>query len=80
MRVKVSSRSGSGPGSIADANDRAQLAELEVLGELTQITWKKGSQVMIEGPGPVSGKDWPMHKIEVYLDAEKVKASNKALG
>jgi len=46
------------PGSIADANDAAQFAELETLGELTQIAWKHDCQVMIEGPGHV-----PMHKI-----------------
>src|SRR3546814_19950675 len=41
------------PGSIADANDAAQFAELETLGELTKIAWDKGVQVMIEGPGHV---------------------------
>src|SRR3974377_526626 len=41
------------PGCIADANDRAQFAELETLGELTKIAWAKGCQVMIEGPGHV---------------------------
>ncbi|MEI8396741.1 MAG: phosphomethylpyrimidine synthase ThiC [Rhodospirillaceae bacterium] len=46
------------PGSLADANDAAQFAELETLGELTQIAWKHDCQVMIEGPGHV-----PMHKI-----------------
>jgi len=39
------------PGAIADANDRAQFAELETLGELTKIAWERGCQVMIEGPG-----------------------------
>ncbi|MDT3688091.1 MAG: phosphomethylpyrimidine synthase ThiC [Pseudorhodoplanes sp.] len=53
------------PGSIADANDRAQFAELETLGELTQIAWKKGCQVMIEGPGHV-----PMHKIKINMDKQ----------
>jgi len=53
------------PGSIADANDRAQFAELETLGELTQIAWKHGCQVMIEGPGHV-----PMHKIKVNMDKQ----------
>jgi phosphomethylpyrimidine synthase len=38
------------PGSIADANDEAQFAELETLGELTKIAWKHDVQVMIEGP------------------------------
>ncbi|MEP3524426.1 MAG: phosphomethylpyrimidine synthase ThiC [Hyphomicrobiales bacterium] len=47
------------PGSIADANDEAQFAELETLGELTDIAWEKDCQVMIEGPGHV-----PMHKIK----------------
>jgi phosphomethylpyrimidine synthase len=47
------------PGSIADANDAAQFAELETLGELTKIAWEHDVQVMIEGPGHV-----PMHKIE----------------
>ena len=46
------------PGSIADANDAAQFAELDTLGELTQVAWGKGCQVMVEGPGHV-----PMHKI-----------------
>lgn len=50
------------PGSIADANDAAQFAELETLGELTKIAWAKGCQVMIEGPGHV-----PMHKIKVNM-------------
>ncbi len=53
------------PGAIADANDRAQFAELETLGELTQIAWKKGCQVMIEGPGHV-----PMHKIKVNMEKQ----------
>ncbi len=47
------------PGSIADANDEAQFAELYTLGELTQRAWKSDVQVMIEGPGHV-----PMHKIK----------------
>ncbi|HWK44964.1 MAG TPA: phosphomethylpyrimidine synthase ThiC [Stellaceae bacterium] len=53
------------PGSIADANDEAQFAELETLGELTQIAWKHDVQVMIEGPGHV-----PMHKIKVNMDKQ----------
>jgi phosphomethylpyrimidine synthase len=53
------------PGSIADANDRAQFAELETLGELTQIAWKHNVQVMIEGPGHV-----PMHKIKANMDKQ----------
>ncbi len=59
-RYDVSFSLGDGlrPGAIADANDEAQFAELETLGELTKIAWAKGCQVMIEGPGHV-----PMNKI-----------------
>jgi len=53
------------PGSIADANDDAQFAELETLGELTQIAWKHDVQVMVEGPGHV-----PMHKIKENMDRQ----------
>ena len=53
------------PGSIADANDRAQFAELETLGELTHVAWDQGCQVMIEGPGHV-----PMHKIKANMDKQ----------
>ena len=53
------------PGSIADANDAAQFAELETLGELTQIAWKHDVQTMIEGPGHV-----PMHKIKANMDKQ----------
>lgn len=53
------------PGSIADANDRAQFAELETLGELTKIAWKHDVQVMIEGPGHV-----PMQLIKKNMDKE----------
>ncbi|WP_044562858.1 phosphomethylpyrimidine synthase ThiC [Azospirillum sp. B4] len=53
------------PGSIADANDAAQFAELKTLGELTQIAWKHDVQVMIEGPGHV-----PMHKIKENMDLQ----------
>ncbi len=53
------------PGAVADANDRAQFAELETLGELTQVAWKKGCQVMIEGPGHV-----PMHKIKINMEKQ----------
>jgi phosphomethylpyrimidine synthase len=53
------------PGSTADANDRAQFAELETLGELTKIAWQHGVQVMIEGPGHV-----PMHKIKENMDKQ----------
>jgi phosphomethylpyrimidine synthase len=53
------------PGSIADANDEAQFAELRTLGELTEIAWKHDVQVMIEGPGHV-----PMHKIKENVDLQ----------
>ena len=53
------------PGSIADANDEAQFAELETLGELTKIAWQHDVQVMIEGPGHV-----PMHKIKENVDRQ----------
>jgi phosphomethylpyrimidine synthase len=66
-RYDVSFSLGDGlrPGSIADANDAAQFAELETLGELTKVAWNKGCQVMIEGPGHV-----PMHKIKVNMDKQ----------
>jgi len=53
------------PGSIADANDAAQFAELETLGELTKIAWKHDVQVMIEGPGHV-----PMHMIKANMEKQ----------
>ncbi|WP_347723663.1 phosphomethylpyrimidine synthase ThiC [Lysinibacillus capsici] len=53
------------PGSIADANDEAQFAELETLGELTQIAWQHDIQVMVEGPGHV-----PMHLIKENMDKQ----------
>ncbi|MGE5475630.1 MAG: phosphomethylpyrimidine synthase ThiC [Bacteroidales bacterium] len=53
------------PGSVADANDAAQFAELETLGELTHIAWKHDCQVIIEGPGHV-----PMHKIKVNVEKQ----------
>src|SRR5215208_1883236 len=53
------------PGSIADANDEAQFAELYTLGELTRIAWSHDVQVMIEGPGHV-----PMHKIKENMDKQ----------
>lgn len=53
------------PGSLADANDAAQFAELETLGELTKIAWKHDVQVMIEGPGHV-----PMHMIKENMDKQ----------
>ena len=54
------------PGSIADANDEAQFAELRTLGELTQVAWRHDVQVMIEGPGHV-----PMHKIKENVDLQQ---------
>jgi phosphomethylpyrimidine synthase len=53
------------PGSLADANDSAQFAELETLGELTQLAWKHDVQVMIEGPGHV-----PVHRIKENMDRQ----------
>ena len=53
------------PGSIADANDEAQFAELYTLGELTKRAWAQDVQVMIEGPGHV-----PMHKIKANMDKQ----------
>jgi phosphomethylpyrimidine synthase len=53
------------PGCIADANDAAQFAELDTLGELTDIAWKHDVQVMIEGPGHI-----PMHKIKENVDRQ----------
>ena len=53
------------PGSIADANDEAQFAELDTLGELTKIAWKHDLQVMVEGPGHV-----PMHLIKENVDKQ----------
>jgi phosphomethylpyrimidine synthase len=66
-RYDVSFSLGDGlrPGSIADANDRAQFAELETLGELTRVAWEHGCQVMIEGPGHI-----PMHKIKVNVEKQ----------
>ena len=63
--VSFSLGDGLRPGSVADANDAAQFAELETLGELTKVAWEKGCQVMIEGPGHV-----PMHKIKVNMDKQ----------
>jgi phosphomethylpyrimidine synthase len=53
------------PGSIKDANDQAQFAELKTLGELTKVAWQHEVQVMIEGPGHV-----PMHKIKENMDQQ----------
>ncbi|MBB3387327.1 phosphomethylpyrimidine synthase [Rhizobium sp. BK275] len=63
--VSFSLGDGLRPGSIADANDAAQFAELETLGELTKIAWAKDCQAMIEGPGHV-----PMHKIKENMDKQ----------
>ena len=63
--VSFSLGDGLRPGSIADANDEAQFAELETLGELTKITWEYDCQVMIEGPGHV-----PMHLIKENMDKQ----------
>src|SRR5262245_44596648 len=64
--VTLSLGDGLRPGSIADATDKAQLAELTVLGELTERAWARDVQVMIEGPGHI-----PMHQIEVNVRLEK---------
>jgi phosphomethylpyrimidine synthase len=63
--VSFSLGDGLRPGSIADANDAAQFAELETLGELTRVAWRHDCQVMIEGPGHV-----PMHKIKENMDKQ----------
>nr|MBA3810831.1 phosphomethylpyrimidine synthase ThiC [Caulobacteraceae bacterium] len=63
--VSFSLGDGLRPGCIADANDAAQFAELETLGELTKVAWKHGVQVMIEGPGHV-----PMHKIKANMEKQ----------
>jgi phosphomethylpyrimidine synthase len=63
--VSFSLGDGLRPGSLADANDAAQFAELETLGELTKVAWKHGVQTMIEGPGHV-----PMHKIKANMDKQ----------
>lgn len=63
--VSFSLGDGLRPGSIADANDDAQFAELETLGELTKIAWEMDCQVMIEGPGHV-----PMHLIKENVDKQ----------
>ncbi|MDZ7805373.1 phosphomethylpyrimidine synthase ThiC [Thiohalophilus sp.] len=63
--VSFSLGDGLRPGSIADANDAAQFAELETLGELTKRAWEHDCQVMIEGPGHV-----PLHKIKENVEKE----------
>jgi phosphomethylpyrimidine synthase len=70
--VSFSLGDGLRPGSIADANDAAQFAELRTLGELTKVAWDHGCQVMIEGPGHV-----PMHKIKENMD-EQLKHCHEA--
>ena len=64
--VTLSLGDGLRPGSLADATDKAQLAELTVLGELTERAWARDVQVMIEGPGHI-----PMHQIELNVRLEK---------
>jgi phosphomethylpyrimidine synthase len=64
--IAISLGDGLRPGSIADANDEAQFAELETLGELTDIAWKYDVQVMIEGPGHV-----PMHLIKENVEKQQ---------
>lgn len=63
--VSFSLGDGLRPGSVADANDEAQISELKTLGELTQIAWKHDVQVIIEGPGHV-----PMHMIKENMDKQ----------
>ena len=63
--VSFSLGDGLRPGSIFDANDEAQLAELKTLGELTQVAWQHDVQVMIEGPGHV-----PLHLIKENMDLQ----------
>ncbi len=70
--VAISLGDGMRPGSIHDANDRAQFLELDVLGELTEKAWKHGVQVIIEGPGHV-----PMQKIKENMD-KQLKACHEA--
>jgi phosphomethylpyrimidine synthase len=64
--VSFSLGDGLRPGGLADATDAAQLAELEVLGELTERAWRKGCQVMVEGPGHV-----PFDQIEYNMKLER---------
>ncbi len=63
--VSFSLGDGLRPGSIYDANDEAQFAELETLGELTKIAWKHDVQTMIEGPGHV-----PLHMVKINMDKQ----------
>jgi phosphomethylpyrimidine synthase len=64
--VTISLGDGLRPGSLADASDRAQFAELETLGELTRRAWARDVQVMVEGPGHI-----PMHEIEMNVRRQK---------
>jgi phosphomethylpyrimidine synthase len=70
--VSFSLGDGLRPGCIADANDAAQFAELDTLGELTKVAWANDVQTMIEGPGHV-----PMHKIKANMD-KQLKACGEA--
>jgi phosphomethylpyrimidine synthase len=70
--VSFSLGDGLRPGSLADANDEAQFAELRTLGELTRVAWKHDVQTMIEGPGHV-----PMHLIRANMD-EQLKHCDEA--
>jgi len=70
--VSFSLGDGLRPGSLSDANDEAQFAELKTLGELTQIAWQHDVQTMIEGPGHV-----PMHLIQANMD-EQLKHCHEA--
>ncbi|KGM42019.1 thiamine biosynthesis protein ThiC [Aquabacterium sp. NJ1] len=70
--VSFSLGDGLRPGSLSDANDEAQFAELKTLGELTQIAWQHDVQTMIEGPGHV-----PMHMIQANMD-EQLKHCHEA--
>src|SRR4028118_197438 len=63
--VSFSLGDGLRPGSLADANDAAQFAELDVLGELTLKAWEHDVQVMIEGPGHI-----PMHLVAMNIERE----------
>lgn len=64
--VAISIGDGLRPGSIHDANDKAQFGELETMGGLTEVAWKHNVQVLIEGPGHV-----PMHKIKENMEKQK---------
>jgi phosphomethylpyrimidine synthase len=69
--VALSLGDGLRPGSISDANDRAQFAELDTMGELVERAWAKNVQVFIEGPGHV-----PMHKIKENMERQIEKCHN----